>query len=522
MGEVAQTTGVVRILGAKPENQPLYSWLSELHRPWEAVSEYDSSWLPPADTDLLVTHRHYSPIEISVLGRTLAQGKTPILILADGILEWRNTWMNPRVTPASFFQPVLGHKLACLGASQARIITSWGNPGKCEIVGLPRLDGFMNAPSASEGLANDDRLAVKDNDEKKFHLLVMTARTPGFTTEQLQTTLRSLQELQTWLDTHLRLSGREIDVTWRLTGGLAEQLGVSNAMNSGHDGSDLKSQLVKADAVITTTSTTILEAALIGKPVAVLDYHGTPNYLTPAWAIRQQGDLDQVMSELVDPPSDRMLFQQQMLQDQLECQTPATPRILRLIEAMIEHGNECRRADKPLNYPQSLLREDTADHESVGHWISQRSLIEQEWANHYSSTDRLNQLALAQYESLLKECKELQKVNHELRSAGVTRAKKLSRLEEKRAEQDERIERLQQRVEELRDRVQKLRSMTQHYLESWKKNRKKLVEALGPGWVAANLMGPNSAVRPDAESKELEVEKTGDVLPATDEFEDEG
>ena len=522
MGDVTQSNGVVRILGPRPDNQPLYSWLSELKHPWEAISEYDSSWLPPADTALLVTHRHYSPIEVAILRRTLDRGKVPILILADGILEWRNTWMNPQVTPSSFFQPVLGHKLACLGASQARIISSWGNAGKCEVVGLPRLDGFVDQTPAKEEYEDGGKLAAKVNPETKFRLLVMTARTPGFTPAQLETTLKSLQDLRSWLERHSSLTGREIETTWRLTGGLDERLGVTNSFDSCHDGSELKRQLAAADAVITTASTTILEAALLGKPVAVLDYHGTPNYFTPAWSIRHPGDLAQVMADLVDPPQDRKLFQQQMLHDQLECQTAATPRIIQLVDAMIQHGNECRQNDRPLHFSKILLQEDAVEHQSGRNSNTQRSLIEQEWVTRYSPTDRLNQLAMAQYDSLAHEFRELQKVNQELRSVSATQARKLARIEEKRVEQDKRIERLQGRVAELRERVQKLRSFTQHYLESWKQNRTKLVEALGEDWVVSNLIPPYSAMPADAESQEREDEQVGNAPSSADENQDEG
>jgi hypothetical protein len=491
MIEADLTGGVVRILGSRPENQPVYSWLNELKRPWEAVSEYDASWLPPADTALLVTHRHYSPIETSVLRRTLTECQVPVLVLADGILEWRNTWMNPQVTPACFFQPVLGHKIACLGAAQARTISSWGNPGKCEVVGLPRLDRFLNRVPKACPPRSETASSVKADHSHPLRLLVMTARTPGFTPEQLEITLTSLQDLKSWVDSHSDPKGLEIEVTWRLTGNLAEQLGVINSLNSSDNGSEIERQLIEADAVVTTASTTILEAALLGKPVAVLDYHGTPNYLTPAWSIRHQGDFSPVLRELAAPPLSRMLFQQQMLHDQLECQTPATPRMIRLVEAMVQRGCECRREGIPLKFSQALLAEESAEDRAIPRWNSQRPLIEQDWATDYLSEDRLNQLAMAQYGTLDKEYQALRKLHLELRSTGASQARKLARLEEKRNEQDVRIERLQGRIKELRERVQKLKSFNEHHLEAWQQNRKAVVEALGEEWVVAHWGRPD-------------------------------
>ena len=129
---------------------------------------------------------------------------------------------------------------------------------------------------------------------------------------------------------------------------------------------------------------------------------------------------------------------------------------------------------------------------------------------------------MAQYDSLTHEFRELQKVNQELRSVSATQARKLARIGEKRVQQDKRIERLQGRVAELRERVQKLRSFTQHYLESWKQNRTKLVEALGEEWVVSHLIPPYSAMPTDAESQEREDEQVGNAPSSADENQDEG
>ena len=72
--------------------------------------------------------------------------RLPLLVLADGILEYRNTWLNPGLPAGCMFQPLLGHKVACVGKSQARVLESWGNVGKCELVGLPRLDSVIPVP----------------------------------------------------------------------------------------------------------------------------------------------------------------------------------------------------------------------------------------------------------------------------------------------------------------------------------------------------------------------------------------
>lgn len=69
------------------------------------------------------------------------QKNIPVLLLMDGILEWRNSWennltLNKEGMGFPAYQPVLSDKVACLGANQIRILEHWGNLGKCELVGF--------------------------------------------------------------------------------------------------------------------------------------------------------------------------------------------------------------------------------------------------------------------------------------------------------------------------------------------------------------------------------------------------
>ncbi len=76
----------------------------------------------------------------------LKQQNVATLYMIDGILEWRNAWENRRDEVACPYtmRPVLAHKVACIGNSQARVLESWGNQGKTEVIGIPRLDGYPN------------------------------------------------------------------------------------------------------------------------------------------------------------------------------------------------------------------------------------------------------------------------------------------------------------------------------------------------------------------------------------------
>jgi hypothetical protein len=102
-------------------------------------------------------------------------------------------------------QPVLSQKIACVGRSPARLLESWGNLGKCEIVGLPRLDALRG------------RRPRPRHPGAPTHLLITTAKTPGFSPGQVRRVQQSLQDLKAWID-GARSTGRfDIEPVWRLT-----------------------------------------------------------------------------------------------------------------------------------------------------------------------------------------------------------------------------------------------------------------------------------------------------------------
>jgi hypothetical protein len=323
------------------------SWLPASPREWRAVHPgVEPCWKPPTDCGLVVTKRHYDWEAMTTLLRVYDERRVPILILADGILEYRNTWLHPELVPGSLFQPVVGDKVACYGRSQARIIESWGNVGKCEVVGAPRLDQMLNRKPRTRAAG------------EPFRVLVATARTPGFTAGQTEAAERSLADLKEWLVAHERIAigGREIKLepVWRLTGGLDAALGIPDAGNGGEP-RPLAEVLPEVDAVITTPSTIILEAMMQGGPVAALDYTNSPAYVPTAWAISAPEHLDQVLPELIEPPPEKMLFQTTMLHDALECRSPAADRMIELAEAMITLAEKCRSQGRPLTLPRRIL-----------------------------------------------------------------------------------------------------------------------------------------------------------------------
>jgi hypothetical protein len=287
---------------------------------------------------------HYRWEEIHALRKMFQESSVPVLVLADGILEYRNTWEHPELADGSMFQPLVGHKVACIGRGQARILESWGNPGKAEVVGLPRLDDVLNqepAPIQRDGM---------------FRLLVATANTPAFDEGQRETVIDSLSLIKERLSVIGKINQREVQTTWRLTDNLEQAIGLPSANEMElADRPTLAEEIDAADAVITTPSTLFLESALKQRPTAILDFHNSPHFVPAAWMINGPQHLDTILSELANPPLPKMLFQETVLHDNLQCRAPAKPRMLDLIQTMVECGKQARSLGETLQFPQRII-----------------------------------------------------------------------------------------------------------------------------------------------------------------------
>lgn len=272
------------------------------------------------------------------------------IYMIDGILEWRNAWENKPDEIASPYamRPALSHKIACIGHSQARILDGWGNVGKTEIVGIPRFDHFCAPTRSIAGTADSA------NGSDTYRVLVMTAKTPAFTPEQLETTAQSLIDLKNWQSQGKTINGRRVEFVWRLTKGLEEQIEVENHLTD-LSGGELKEILDSVDAVITTPSTSMLEAMLMELPVAILDYHNRPRYVSSGWDIYSVDHIDLVLQQMLSRDEARMLFQHNVLRDSLNCSTNATERFVELVKSMLQIAQQNISTGQPLEFPPQLL-----------------------------------------------------------------------------------------------------------------------------------------------------------------------
>ncbi|WP_442509423.1 hypothetical protein SH528x_000994 [Novipirellula sp. SH528] len=340
-------TGTIFYVGTEPEvahhARPLVQRVPIRIAPPDVVTQEAR----PGDLAIFFSE-HFERFRTAI--HDLKRRNVATLYAIDGILEWRNAWQNRETEPACpwTMRPILCHKAACIGASQARTLSAWGNADKLEVVGIPRLDHLR--PKSSP----EDQDSPEYRSDQPLRLLVMTAKWPGFTESQRQQIAQSLIDVKDWAQRTGTVGNRPIELIWRLTGGMDRVVGVENELRD-TQGEDLITALRRADATLTTPSTAQLESMLIGKPTAILDYTNSPLYVDAAWRVTCKDQLDSTLSQLRNPPAERMHLQNSVLADSLQHDVSATDRMLMLINAMCDHAAAMAEQPQPLQFPPALL-----------------------------------------------------------------------------------------------------------------------------------------------------------------------
>lgn len=144
------------------------------------------------------------------------------------------------------------------------------------------------------------------------------------------------------------------EIVWRVTKSLEKIIGVTNTLQE-LSTLELTQVLSRVDAVITMTSTAILEAMLMGRPVAALDYFNVPRFVPTAWTISAPEHFLAVVPEMLNPPPAKMLFQQDCWRYCLRSDGPAAPRVAELIRKMVEISRSLREVAGTSTFPVNLL-----------------------------------------------------------------------------------------------------------------------------------------------------------------------
>jgi hypothetical protein len=179
--------------------------------------------------------------------------------------------------------------------------------------------------------------------------LVLTAKNPGFTPEQSERTITSLRDLRDGLRKlpHIR-------PLWRIRPDIAAELGVDHEIKECAS-AELVATVERADAVIATASTAMLESMFLDRPVALLDYHNCPRFVQTAWCISAPDHILPVVEEILNPPAAKLAFQRDCLMDNLEIDGRACERVRALIQKTTAIAEQCRVEKRPLQFPANLL-----------------------------------------------------------------------------------------------------------------------------------------------------------------------
>jgi hypothetical protein len=308
-----------------------------------SFSAYDPKQ-PPENYDIVLTSDEWHS-KSSVLIAEAKHNSIPTLHIVDGITKWGNVWENPRSKDEEcglpMFQPVLSDKIACIGPLQARLFSSWGQHHKVEVTGLPRFDSYVD--SFHNG--SSDRLRKGDTSRQPLNILVILANKPGYTDAQIDIARQSLIDLNNFF-AEAEFSN-SINITWRL-GATSPQI-IPHPIVGDIDNSDqpLINILQNTDAVIASPSTAVLEAMSMDIPTCIMDYLNKPEFLQAAWVIRSKESIQSELKYLLAKDERRMLFQRYLLHDQFRLDSPASPRVAHLMQAMIaiakhnkEHGTK--------------------------------------------------------------------------------------------------------------------------------------------------------------------------------------
>lgn len=229
----------------------------------------------PESARVVVVKDTRTYLSLFALRQARRVGAVTVLVM-DGIVEYRNTYLNPRAGP-DFLRPTPVDVVACAGETDRRLLEAFGNHAVA--TGLPRLAAAFPAP-----LPPPSTGAV----------LVATANQPCFCDHERPRLVRSLTRLRAVLE------ARGVPVIWRLTGGLDADLGLQSDNSSKIP---LREALAQAAAVVTTPSTLMVEAMLAGRPTALLHPHPTPCWQPATWVWRG-GEVPEIdLATGLDPAS---------------------------------------------------------------------------------------------------------------------------------------------------------------------------------------------------------------------------
>lgn len=295
-----------------------------------SISTFSSDTRGSRPDILLVSDEYCSKYSVKIL--EAKRNKIPVLHIVDGIVKWGNLWENPRsqneAAGMPMFQPILADKIACIGSSQARLFCSLGQASKVAVTGLPRFDRYARIFND----INIRSLRQARRTKMKGTILVIVANKPGYVDSQVALARKSLEDLNSTLS-QINILNRYC-VIWRC-GRRSSEVLPSKLHGSVQNTGTLFDALGKADFVISSPSTSVLEAMSMDIPTCIIDYQNKPEFIQAAWSIKSRTEMRQVIESLLNSEENRMIYQRYLLHDQMRLDGLATPRVYTLMQRML-------------------------------------------------------------------------------------------------------------------------------------------------------------------------------------------
>jgi len=183
----------------------------------------------------------------------------PILLIMDGLLEYANTFLNPRAG-TNFLRPAPADIVLASGQHDASILQALGNHALP--TGLPRLADFAHGIQAQP---------TQSAEPQSPTILIATANQPAFTPGARVRLLEALAQIKA------HASRSSITLRWRIAKDFAQELGVIN------DQCSLSESIADVRAVLTSASTLAIESMIANKPTAIIHPHPWPLWVPAAW-----------------------------------------------------------------------------------------------------------------------------------------------------------------------------------------------------------------------------------------------
>jgi len=315
-------------------------------KPLEKINEFVIEFVNPDNftfnefnSDIILTVSDWRANIASILIEAKKRN-IPTLMFQDGTLDWIIQYQGDKYGGSggpTHFHPILTDKIATIGHQSARLISSWNEASKVEVVGFPIIQSIIDEIDFEK----KEKLIIKD----KVKVLVTSTRQGWFCEEQKLSFIEALHDLNNYFS-----ANNKYEVVWRLSRNLSDIVGVENTLKD-KESYELKDIIVDSDIVVSAQSTVVVEAMLQNKPVAIIDYLNSPQFYSTSWFITNKKQISSTIESMLRREANRMSYQDYLLNDILQLEKNSIELSAELIKKIVEF----KRQYPTKNLPENML-----------------------------------------------------------------------------------------------------------------------------------------------------------------------